>query len=141
MEEIIVGVIVGAAIPLIKDWLAGLRVEKIERIKLHDTQKIKAYQLAYKFSSTLRMSMNDKTQAKDLAFLNNCGSELYSVIENLPYYSQSVRASLIELESIMEHIMNNIMDKDSNSNMINEQISPISKRLNKEVLEDFKLWE
>ena len=139
--ESIIGVIIGAAIPLIKDWLSGRRAEKLERIKLHDTQKIKAYQMAYKFSSTLRMSMHDKTQAKDLAFLNNCASDLYSVIENLPYYSQPVRASLIELESIMEKIMNNIMDEDNNSNMINEKLGPISKRFNKEVLNDFKLWE
>lgn len=141
MEEGIIGVIIGAAIPIIKDWLSGRRAEKLERIKLHDAQKIKAYQMAYKFSSTLRVSMNDKTQAKDLAFLNNCASDLYSVIENLPYYSQHVRVSLIELENIMENIMNNIMDKDGNSNMINEKVSPISKQLNRKILEDFKLWE
>ncbi|MDA3807233.1 MAG: hypothetical protein PF440_04885 [Thiomicrorhabdus sp.] len=139
--EIIIGVITGAAIPLLKDWLSARRTEKLERIKLHDTQKIKAYQIAYKFSSTLRMSLKDKSQAKDLAFLNNCASELYTVIENLPYYSKRVRSSLIELESVMENVMNNIMEKDANSDLINEKVNPISDRLRNEILCDFKVWE
>ena len=141
MMESIIGVIIGAAIPLLKDWLSARRAEKLERIKLHDTHKIKAYQMAYKFSSTLRMSLKDKTQAKDLAFLNNCASELYSVIENLPYYSKNVRSSLIELEGVMENIMNNIMERDANSDLINEKVNPISDRLSKEILCDYKIWE
>jgi hypothetical protein len=64
----IIGVVVGAAIPLIKDWISGRRAEKLERIKLHDVQKISAYQKAYKFSLSLRMSLKDRTQSKDLAF-------------------------------------------------------------------------
>jgi len=137
----IIGVLVGAAIPLLKDWLSSRRAEKLERIKLHDTQRIKAYQAAYKFSSTLRMSLKDKTQAKDLAFLNDSAAELYSVIENLPYYSKSVRSSLIELEGVMEHVMNNILDKDANSDLITEKLNPISERLRNEILCDFKVWE
>ena len=139
--EIIIGVITGAAIPILKDWISARRAEKLERIKLHDTQKIKAYQIAYKFSSTIRMSLKDKSQAKDLAFLNNCASELYTVIENLPYYSKRLRVSIIELESIMENIMSNIMEKDVNSDLINEKVNPISERLRNEILSDFKIWE
>ena len=139
--EIIIGVITGAAIPLLKDWISARRAEKLERIKLHDTQKIKAYQIAYKFSSTLRMSLKDKSQAKDLAFLNNCASELYTVIENLPYYSKRVRYSLIELESVMENVMNNIMERDANSDLINEKVNSILERLSNEILCDFKVWE
>lgn len=139
--ESIIGVVVGAAIPLLKDWLSSRRAEKLERIKLHDTQKIRAYQMAYKFSSTLRMSLRDITQAKDLAFINSCAAELYSVIENLPFYSKSVRSSLIELESVMEHVLNNIQDKDANSDLIVEKVYPISERLRNEILCDFKVWE
>lgn len=141
MIDSIIGVLVGAAIPLLKDWLSSRRAEKLERIKLHDTQRIKAYQTAYKFSSTLRMSLKDKTQAKDLAFLNGCAADLYSVIENLPYYSKSVRSSLIELEGAMEHVMNNIRDKDANSDFIIEKVNPVSERLRNEILCDFKVWE
>lgn len=137
----IIGVLVGAAIPLFKDWVSSRRAVKLERIKLHDTQKIKAYQIAYKFSSTLRMSLKDKAQAKDLAFLNGCASELYSVIENLPYYSKSVRTSFIELEGIMEEIMHNIMDQDSNSDLVVKKVNPISERLRNEILCDYKVWE
>lgn len=137
----IIGVLIGAAIPLFKDWLSSRRAVKLERIKLHDTQKIKAYQIAYKFSSTLRMSLKDKTQAKDLAFLNGCASELYEVIENLPYYSKNLRVSLIELESVMEHVMNNIMEKDTNSDLVTNKVSPISERLRNVILNDYKIWE
>jgi len=137
----IIGVLIGAAIPLFKDWLSARRAVKLERIKLHDTQKIKAYQIAYKFSSTLRMSLKDEAQAKDLAFLNGCASELYEVIENLPYYSKSLRTSLIELESVMEHVMNNIMEQDSNSDLVTDKVSPISERLRNEILNDYKIWE
>lgn len=139
--ESIIGVLVGAAIPLFKDWLSSRRAIKLERVKLHDTQKIRVYQMAYKFSSTLRMSLKDKAQAKDLAFLNGCVSELYSVIENLPYYSKSVRNSIIELESIMEDIMNNIMEQDNNSDLVTEKVKPISERLRNEILCDYKVWE
>ena len=139
--DLIIGVITGAAIPLLKDWVSARRAEKLERIKLHDTQRIKAYQVAYKFSSTLRMSLKDKTQAKDLAFLNNCASGLYTVIENLPYYSKSVRSSLIELEKVMENVMTNIMERDANSDLIDEKVRPISVRLNNEILSDFKVWQ
>ncbi len=141
MMESIIGVLIGAAIPLLKDWISARRAEKLERIKLHDTQKIKAYQMAYEFSSTLRVSLKDKTQAKDLAFLNNCASKLYSVIGNLPYYSKRVRSSIIELESIMEDVMNNIMEIDSNSDLINEKLNSISERLSKGILYDLKVWE
>lgn len=137
----IIGVLIGAAIPLFKDWLSARRAVKLERIKLHDTQKIKAYQIAYKFSSTLRMSLKDKTQAKDLAFLNGSASELYEVIENLPYYSKDLRVSLIELESVMEHVMNNIMEQDTNSDLVTDKVSPISERLRNEILSDYKIWE
>lgn len=137
----LIGVLIGAAIPLFKDWLSARRAVKLERIKLHDTQKIKAYQKAYKFSSTLRMSLKDKTQAKDLAFLNGCASELYEVIENLPYYSKNLRVSLIELESVMENIMNNIMEQDTNSDLVTNKVSPISERLRNEILSDYKIWE
>lgn len=137
----IIGVLIGAAIPLFKDWLSARRAVKLERIKLHDTQKIKAYQIAYKFSSTLRMSLKDKTQAKDLAFLNGCASQLYEVIENLPYYSKNLRVSLIELESVMEHVMNNIMEQDTNSDLVTDKVSPISERLRNEILSDYKIWE
>jgi len=87
------------------------------------------------------MSLKDKTQAKDLAFLNDSAAELYSVIENLPYYSKSVRSSLIEIEGVMEHVMNNILDKDANSDLITEKVNPISERLRNEILCDFKVWE
>lgn len=141
MMESIIGVIIGAAIPLFKDWLYARRAEKLERIKLHDAQRIKAYQMAYKFSSTLRGALKDKTQAKDLAFLNGCAAELYSVIENLPYYSKSVRSSLIELENVMEDVMNNILDQDANSDLITEKVNPISERLRNEIRCEFKVWE
>jgi len=137
----IIGVLIGAAIPLFKDWLSARRAVKLERIKLHDIQKIKAYQIAYKFSSTLRMSLKDKTQAKDLAFLNGCASELYEVIENLPYYSKNLRVSLIELESVMEYVMNNIMEQDTNSDLVTDKVSPISERLRNDILSDYKIWE
>lgn len=137
----IIGVLIGAAIPLFKEWLSSRRAVKLERIKLHDAQKIKAYQIAYKFSSTLRMSLKDKTQAKDLTFLNGCASELYEVIENLPYYSKNLRVSLIELESVMEHVMNNIMEKDTNSDLVTNKVSPISERLRNVILNDYKIWE
>lgn len=136
----IIGVVVGAAIPLLKDWFSSRRTENIERIKLHDTQRIKAYQAAYKFSSTLRMSLKDETQGKDLAFLNGCAADLYLVIENMPYFSKSVRSCLIELEDVMEHVMMNIRDKDANSALIIEKINPISERLRKELLGDFRVW-
>jgi hypothetical protein len=139
--DVLIGVIAGAAIPLLKDWISARRAEKLERIKLHDTQRIKAYQIAYKFSSTLRVSLKDKSQAKDLAFLSNCASGLYAVIENLPYYSKSVRSSLIELESVMEYVSNNIMERDTNSDLIDEKVEPVSVRLNNEILCDFKVWE
>jgi len=137
----IIGVLIGAAIPLFKDWLSARRAVKLERIKLHDIQKIKAYQIAYKFSSTLRMSLKDKTQAKDLAFLNGCASELYEVIENLPYYSKNLRVSLIELESVMEYVMNNIMEQDTNSDLVTDKVSPISERLRNDILSDYKIWK
>lgn len=137
----IIGVLVGAAIPLLKDWICYLRAEKLERIKLHDTQRIKAYQKAYKFSSTLRMSLKDNTQAKDLAFLNGSSSDLYSVIESLPYYSKRVRSILIDLEDVMDRIMNNILDKDANSDLVIEKVNPISDRLRHELLRDFRVWE
>jgi hypothetical protein len=139
--EVLIGVIAGAAIPLLKDWISARRAEKLERIKLHDTQRIKAYQVAYKFSSTLRMSLKDKSQAKDLAFLNNCASGLYAVIESLPYYSKKVRSSLIELESVMEYVMSNIMEIDTNSDLIDEKVKPVSVKLNNDILCDFKVWE
>lgn len=139
--ESIIGVLVGASIPLLKDWLSSRRAEKLERIKLHDNQRINAYKLAYKFSSTLRISLKDRTQAKDLAFLNGCAAELYAVIENLPYYSKRVRGSLIELENVMESIINNVMDNDANSDLITEKVNPISERLRDEILCDFKVWE
>lgn len=137
----IIGVVVGAAIPLIKDWISGRRAEKLERIKLHDVQKISAYQKAYKFSSSLRMSLIDRTQSKDLAFLNACAEELFLVIENLPYYSPTIRNSLIELEGIIEFIMNNITEEDKNSNMVNEKVSLISEKLKREIINDFKIWK
>ncbi len=87
------------------------------------------------------MSLKDKTQAKDLAFLNNCAAELYSIIENLPYYSKRLRASLIELENVMENVMTNIMERDANSNLITEKVHPIAERLSNEILCDFKVWE
>ncbi|MDQ7059541.1 MAG: hypothetical protein Q9N62_14575 [Ghiorsea sp.] len=51
--EIIIGVIAGAAIPLLKDWISARRSEKLERIKLHDTQRIKAYQVAYNLNPAI----------------------------------------------------------------------------------------
>jgi hypothetical protein len=52
-----------------------------------------------------------------------------------------VRSSLIELEGVMEHVMNNILDKDANSDLITEKVNPISERLRNEILCDFKVWE
>lgn len=135
------GVVIGASIPLIKDWLSGRRAEKLERIKLHDSERISAYKKAYQFSSLLRMSLEDKTQAKDLAFLNTCSGELYSLLENLPYYSPKVRNSLIELENVLESIMKNIMNVASNSKLVVEKVSQISSTLKQDLLEDFKMWE
>lgn len=141
MDSIIGGVLVGAAIPLLKDWLSSLRAEKLERIKLHDTQRLKAYQTANKFLSSLKLSLQDKTQAGDLAFLNGSAAELYSAIDNLPYYSKSVKSSLIELDGVMEHVRSNILDKEANVNLINEKVRPISERLRNEILCDLKVWE
>jgi len=138
---LIVGVIVGAAIPLVKDWLSGRRTEKLERIKLHDSKKIEAYQKAYQFSSTLRLSLIDSTQEKDLAFLNGCAAKLFSLLEELPYYSPKIREILIELEGVMESVMNNIMNVESNSKMICEKVTPISIKLKYEILNDLKVWE
>lgn len=137
----IIGVVIGAAIPLIKDWLSSRRAEKLERIKLHDSERISAYKKAYQFSSLLRMSLEDKTQAKDLAFLNTCAAQLISLLENLPYYSPKVRNSLIELENIVEAISSDIMNEASNSKIVIESVSKISIRLKKEILNDFNIWE
>jgi hypothetical protein len=37
--------------------------------------------------------------------------------------------------------MNNIMEEDKNSNMVNEKVNPISEKLKREIINDFKLWE
>jgi len=138
---LIFGVIVGAAIPLVKDWLFGRRAEKLERIKLHDSKKIEAYQKAYQFSSTLRLSLIDSTQTKDLAFLNSCAAKLFSLLEELPYYSPKIREILIELEGVMESVMHNVINMENNSKMICEKVSPISIKLKDEILNDLKVWE
>jgi len=137
----IVGVIIGAAIPILKDWLSGRRAEKLERIKIHDSKKIEAYQKAYQFSSALRVSLDDNTQPKDLAFLNGNAATLYSVLENLPYFSPKVRDSLIQLEAVMESVMKNISDVENNSKLAREKVTPISNRLKNEILNDFRVWE
>lgn len=137
----LIGVIVGAAIPLVKDWLSGRRAEKLERIKLHDAQKLTAYKRAYKFCSVLRLYLRDQAQSKDLAFLNGCAAELYRVLEELPYYSSTIKNSLIELESAIEFVMNNIMDVKVNSTMVIEKVEPISDRLKNEILSDLRVWE
>lgn len=136
-----IGVVIGAAIPLIKDWLSGRRAEKLERIKLHDSERISAYKKAYQFSSLLRMSLEDNTQAKDLAFFNACSGQLFSLLENLPYYSPKVRNSLIELENVVESISKDILNVAGNSKVVVEKVSPISIRLKKDILDDFKMWE
>jgi len=114
--------------------------KKLERIKLHDVQKLKAYQIAYKFSSTLRLTLNDDTQRKDLAFLNGCAKELYLVIENLPYFSNRLRDTFIKLETVMESVMSSIMNIEGNENLINNEVKPISERLKNEIISEFKTW-
>ena len=136
----ILGVIVGAAIPLIKDWFSASRAERLERVKLHDSKRIVAYQKAYEFSTTLRMSLKDDTQNVDLAFLNGSAAKLYAVIENLPYYSETIRNILLELESTMEFVMGNILNTEENSQMIRERVFPISVKLKNEILNDLRVW-
>ncbi|MGK0439136.1 MAG: hypothetical protein ACJATK_002094 [Paracoccaceae bacterium] len=41
----------------------------------------------------------------------------------------------------MEYVMNNIMERDTNSDLIDEKVEPVSVRLNNEILCDFKVWE
>ena len=41
----------------------------------------------------------------------------------------------------MENVMNNIMERDPNSDLINEKVNPISEKLSDEILSDFKIWE
>ncbi|WP_147172709.1 hypothetical protein [Pseudomonas sp. SJZ079] len=136
----IAGVVIGAAIPLLKDWLSGRRVEKIEKIKLHDIKKLEAYQRAYKFSSTLRLSLLDSTQSEDLAFLNGCAAELFSTIGYLPYYSPQVRSSLVELEQVIEAVMNNIMDEEYNIGLVEKRVGPLSIRLKSEIIKELNAW-
>lgn len=140
MWESLLGVIIGAGIPIIKDFLSGRRAEKLERIKLHDAQKLKAYQIAYKFTSTLRMSLKDATQSKDLAFLNGCAKDLYLVIENLPYFSKRLIAGFVELENVMESIMSDIMNIEGNVKLIDEKVKPLSERLRNEIVSELEMW-
>ena len=140
MLEVLLGVITGAAIPLLKDLLAGRRAEKLERIKLHDLQRLKAYQAAYKFSSTLRNSLKDTSQATDLAFFNKCVKDLYLIIEDLPYYSENLRTKFIELEDVMESIMDNMMDKEVNSSLVKDKVMPLSVLLRDEIVLELKMW-
>mgnify|MGYP001431529896 CR=1 FL=1 len=141
MIDSIISFLIGAAIPLIKDWLYSLGAEKIERIKLHDLQRIKAYQIAYRLSTTLRISLRDHTQSKDLSFINGCAAELYSAIEHLPYYSKCIRSTLIDPETIMEHVMSDVIKIEENTEIITKKVLPLSKKLHHEIISDFETWD
>ncbi|HEY3566458.1 MAG TPA: hypothetical protein VGP73_00895 [Thermoanaerobaculia bacterium] len=141
IDSTIVGVALGAAIPLLKDFIAGRRAEKIERLKIHDSERLKAYRKALEFASELRFIMRDDNQTKDLTFLNGCSGKLYRVLSNLPYYSPKVREGFLEMETLMCHIMGNIMDGEGNTTLVTGKVPSLIDALRKNILADFRKWD
>ena len=139
--DTIVGVVIGAAIPLLKDFFAGRHAEKIERIKIHDSEKLKAYREALKFVSSLRFIMSDDKQSKDLVFLNGCSGVLHDVMSMLPYFSPKVREGFLEIETVMHHVMGNIMKKQENIILVMGKVPNVIDGLRKSILDDFKKWD
>jgi hypothetical protein len=137
----IVGVAMGAAIPLLKDFIEGRRAEKIERIRIHDSERLKAYREALEFVSWFRFIMNDDKQTKDLTFLNGCSGKLHQVLSNLPYFSPKVREGFLVMEALMYHIMGNIMDKEGSSTLVAGKVPNVIDGLRKNILDDFKKWD
>lgn len=137
----LLGVLIGLVIPILKDFLNNKNFQKLERIKIHDTDKITAYKKAFVFSSTLKVKFWDTKQKSDLSFLNACSGKLHEVLSDLPYFSSDLRSLLLEIESLLEDVIINFSDSDANCENINKKIPIMFKKLNKQLLDDFRKWE
>ncbi|MDH5718928.1 MAG: hypothetical protein OEZ22_14975 [Spirochaetia bacterium] len=135
------GVIIGAIIPLLKDLISNKNANKLERIKIHDKDRIQAYQDAFDFTNVLKVEYWDKNKDMDIQFLNACSEKFFKIFKQIPYYSKNVRNNILEIEELNDKLFINIANKQDNNKLVGEEISEIYKKLRKNLKDDFKKWD
>jgi len=135
------GVFLGLLFPLIKDLISNKAILKIERIKLHDSNKIEAYKKAYHLTDKLKIVTWESDQKIDITFLNTCGKELFEIISDMPYFSKVIRNDLLEIESLFDEVIIDFKKTDKNCELIEKRIPELFIKLRTHLLTEFSKWE
>ncbi|WP_321991487.1 hypothetical protein [Marispirochaeta aestuarii] len=141
----LLGVLLGGFIPIIKDLINRKAQYKIERIKLHDQDKIEAYKTLYLLVRDLRLINHEKQdksgQKKDLDFLGTYAKRILECNPNYPYFTKEIRNDLLKLNAVLEKVMFYVMEEDKNIKTIESELPSILLSLDKNILKEFTVWE
>lgn len=136
----LIGVAIGAAIPLVKDFLQARNQRAIEIIKLHDKDKMNAYRHLLVYARTLTVITWPDNSSVYSDFKDSCKKEITKLVEFYPYYSKAVMKILDEIENLY-HMT--IIDADWTippKDVIEKKLPELSNKLYKQVTDDFKKW-
>lgn len=136
----LVGVIVGAAIPLVRDLLLSKNQRRIEIIKLHDKEKMDAYRHLLKYSKGLSIVAwpdNDRVYSD---FITDCKNDFSKLVEYYPYYSEAIMKILDRIENLYHATIIDVEWVHPPRETIEKELPDIARTLYKQVITDFKKW-
>lgn len=136
----LVGVIVGASIPLIRDLLLSKNQRRIEIIKLHDKEKMDAYRHLLKYAkglSVITWPDNDRVYSD---FITDCRNDFSKLVEFYPYYSEEIMTILDRIENLYHATIIDVEWVSPPRKTIEKELPDIARLLYKQVITDFKKW-
>lgn len=136
----LVGVIVGASIPLIRDLLLSKNQRRIEIIKLHDKEKMDAYRHLLKYAkglSVITWPDNDRVYSD---FITDCRNDFSKLVEFYPYYSEEIMTILDRIENLYHATIIDVEWVSPPRKTIEKELPDIARSLYKQVITDFKKW-
>lgn len=137
----LIGVVTGVAISFVKDLILARNQRKIERIKLHDKDKMAAYRHLLKYAKGLAVITWPDNDSVYSDFVNTCRDDFSTLIEFYPYYSRDIMKVLDRLESLYHMTIIDVDWITPPRETIGKELPEIANKLYQQVIDDLKKWQ
>lgn len=137
----LIGVVTGAAISFVKDLILARNQRKIEKMKLHDKNKMAAYKHLIKYAKGLAVITWPDNDSIYSDFFNTCRDNFSTLIESYPYYSKDIMKILDKIESLYHMTLIDVNWETPPRATIEKELPEIANKLYKQVIDDFKKWQ
>ena len=95
-EYVIVGMLIGAGLPLLRDWLSWRKDITLERLKIHDKDKLEAHKKLFAFARRLANETFPLAEDKANRFRKVMKTHFEAVDEGYIYFDK-------EAQEILDH--------------------------------------